>query len=69
LLQFLSAPDYTISISKDNEAARRRRPKRIFPYVEKADDAANKVSRRKRIDIIVYLSEFFTGIKTLRLAS
>ena len=33
-------------ISKDNEAARRRLRRRIVPYVEEADDEANKVSQR-----------------------
>jgi hypothetical protein len=31
------------SVSKDNEAARRRLRRRITKYVEEADDAANKV--------------------------
>jgi hypothetical protein len=43
----------TISISKDNATARRRCRKRIVPYAEEADDAANKVSQRKRIDILL----------------
>jgi len=42
---------HTISISKDNEAARRRLRRRIYKYIEEADDAANKVSQRKRIGI------------------
>jgi len=41
----------TISISKDNAAARRRHRRRIYTYVEEADDDANKVSQRKRIGI------------------
>jgi len=41
----------TNSLSKDNEAARRRHRRRIWKYVEDADDAANKVSQRKRIGI------------------
>jgi hypothetical protein len=38
---------HSISSSKDHEATRRIR-RRIFKYVEEADDDANKVSRRKR---------------------
>jgi len=43
---------YTISISKDNEAARRRHRRRICKYVEDDDDEANKVSQRKRNGMI-----------------
>jgi hypothetical protein len=37
----------TLFPSKDNEAAKRRLRRHIVPYVEEADDAANKVSRRR----------------------
>jgi hypothetical protein len=44
-------------------------PEAYYTYAEEADDDANKVSQRKRIGITVYLSDFLTGIKTLRLSS
>jgi|GEM_PF-3850926 len=43
---------HTNSISQANEAARRRLRRRICKYVEEADDAANKVSRRKRVGML-----------------
>jgi hypothetical protein len=42
-----------ISISKDNEAARRRCRRRIWKYVEGADDEANKVIQRKQTGITI----------------
>jgi hypothetical protein len=54
----------TISLSKDNEAARKRRRKRIVPYAEEADDEANKVSQRKRIGITFSDSRRFVKNKS-----
>jgi len=48
----MNIPYFNIELhSRDNEAARRRLRRRIWTYVEEADDEANKVSRRRRLDI------------------
>ena len=49
--------NHTFSLSKDNEAVRRKLRRRIFTYVEEDDDEANKVSQRKRNGINLACSD------------